>query len=37
MVERMWVEFDTRVNYPVKRVLINMVECGDINMDDSMH
>ena len=33
----MWVEFNTRVNYPVKRVLLDMVENGDINMDDSMH
>ena len=33
----MWVEFNTRVNYPVKRVLMDMVDSGDINMDDLMH
>ena len=40
MVERMWVEFNTRVNYPVKRVLMDMAEHGDINIainNSSMH
>lgn len=39
MVERIWVEVNTslRVNYPVKAVLLEMLEQGDINLDDSLH
>lgn len=33
----MWVEFNTRVNYPVKSILMDMVDSGVINMDDLMH
>ena len=40
MVELIWVEVNTRVNYPVKTVLLlllEMLEQGDINLDDSLH
>ena len=32
-VERIWVEINARVNYPVKACLIEMEARGDINMD----
>ncbi len=35
-VERMWVEINGRVNYPVKATLIRMEENGEINMESSM-
>ena len=37
MIERLWVEVNTRVNYPVKKVLIEMENAGDINMGDDLH
>ena len=37
MVERIWVEVNTRVNYPVKAALLHMFERGDINLEDSAH
>lgn len=33
MVERIWVEINRRVNYPIKSCLIALEEAGDINMD----
>ena len=33
IVERFWVEINSRVNYPVKRCLVNMEEEGEIDMD----
>ena len=35
-VERLWVEVNARVNYPIKSVLIAMLENGDFNLDDDM-
>lgn len=32
-VERLWVEFNKRVNYPIKRILVKMEEEGTIDMD----
>ena len=37
MVERLWVEINTRVNYPIKAVLIDMNEEGSIRLDDVVH
>lgn len=37
MIERFWVEVNSRVNYPIKRLLIEMSEVGDISMDDVVH
>ena len=36
MIERLWVEVNTRVNYPVKRILIEMESGSHINMADSL-
>ena len=37
MIERLWVEINSRINYPVKQVLVEMDNNGDINMADSLH
>ena len=37
MVERIWVEVNTRVNYPVKAVLLEMLEQGSMNLEDLLH
>lgn len=37
MVERIWVEVNCRVNYPIKEVLIDMMERGDFSLDDDLH
>ena len=34
--ERKWVEFNARVNYPIKRILNNMVNDDLIDMDDDL-
>lgn len=34
--ERKWVEFNARVNYPIKRVLNTMVNDDLIDMDDDL-
>ena len=36
-VERIWVEVNGRVNYPIKTCLISMEENLQFNMDNSMH
>lgn len=33
----MWVEVNTRVNYPIKRILQEMVENNEIDMANEMH
>ena len=35
-VERMWPEINRRINYPVKRVLVEMEANGEINMNDDV-
>lgn len=32
-VERLWVEVNKRINYPIKHILVKMEEEGVINMD----
>ena len=36
-IERMWVEVNKRINYPIKEALVDMESKGDINMDDQLH
>lgn len=33
----MWVEVNQHVNYPLKRLLINMVENNEIRLDNDLH
>ena len=37
IVERLWVEVNQRINYPLKQVLVDMTQKGDICMDDPLH
>lgn len=37
IVERMWCEINLRINYPIKAVLVELTEAGDINIDDPLH
>ena len=37
IVERMWSEVNSRVNYPIKAVLIEMVDNEEISLDNSLH
>ena len=30
------MEVNTRVNYPIKSALVEMVDCGDISVDDDI-
>ena len=34
--ERMWVEVNSRINYPVERCLLDMVENGLLQMESPM-
>ena len=34
IIERMWVELNHRVTYPIKRVIVSMDQDGAVNMDD---
>ena len=36
-MERIWVEINSRVNYPVKLCLVKMEESGELNMDLQSH
>lgn len=33
----MWSEINPRVNYPIKAILVEMIENADINIDNSLH
>ena len=35
-VERLWVEVNQRINYPIKRVLVEMESQGEIDMTDDL-
>ena len=35
-VERLWPEVNQRINYPIKRVLIEMESCGEIDMSNGV-
>ena len=37
MIERIWVELNSRVNYPVKSAFIAMAERGDIDVGNDLH
>lgn len=37
MVEHIWVEVNSRVNYPIKKVLVDMLNSGDFSLDREMH
>ena len=36
VVEKMWVEVNTSINYPIKETLITMMEQGQISLDDEL-
>lgn len=33
----MWSEVNSRVNYPIKAILVEMMEGGLLNIDDPLH
>ena len=37
MIERLWVEVNTQVNYPVKKILTEMENASDTNMGNNLH
>ena len=37
IVERMWVEVNTSVNYPIKMILQEMTDANENNMDNEIH
>lgn len=37
IVERMWCEINSRINYPIKAVLVELMEAGEIDIDNSLH
>uniref|UniRef100_A0A1X7V648 Uncharacterized protein n=1 Tax=Amphimedon queenslandica TaxID=400682 RepID=A0A1X7V648_AMPQE len=36
-IERIWPEVNSRINYPIKRLLIAMAESRDIDMNEDVH
>ena len=36
-VERLWVEVNNRINYPLKRILIRMVERQEVDINNDHH
>nr|XP_023675706.1 uncharacterized protein LOC111848157 [Paramormyrops kingsleyae] len=36
VIERMWLEVNTRVNYPLKTALVQLVDQEELNMEDSI-
>lgn len=36
MVERLWVEVNARVNYPIKAVLVQMLENGEFDLTNEL-
>lgn len=36
-IERIWLEVNRRVNYPLKAVLVEMTDSGQLLMDDPVH
>ena len=34
-IERVWVKVNSHVNYPIKAVLVDMVEKQEISLDDT--
>lgn len=37
IVERMWSEINTRVNYPIKTILVGLLDDEQISMDNPLH
>ena len=37
IVERIWAEVNPRINYPVKAILVELMEAGDIDIDNPLH
>lgn len=37
MIERLWVEINNRINYPIKASLIEMLHNDQIDMDNPTH
>ena len=37
VIERMWVEVNKRINYPLKEILVGMEQKEEICMDDPLH
>ena len=37
MAERIWPEINNRINYPIKCALVELMENGDINIEDPLH
>ena len=35
-MERIWAEVNPRINYPVKAILVELMDSGDIDIDDSL-
>ena len=36
-IERLWVEVNKRINYPIKRILAEVTQNGEICMDDPLY
>ena len=35
-MERIWAEVNPRINYPVKAILVELMDSGDIDIDNSL-